>query len=103
MVYDKSAQSGYGTIMYSYQEYAVHQVVCEWINGKNVNNLVVRHRCNNKLCIRAEHLEYGTNTDNMIDLVQSGNSKAFKLNMQKAEKIRELVANLTVVRKIKEK
>ena len=39
-------------------------------DGKQVN-----HRCNNPGGVRPSHLYFGTQTDNMSDMVKAGNSK----------------------------
>lgn len=64
--------------------------------------LVVRHKCDNPLCVNPNHLETGTHQDNMTDMVirgrhvgrdQSGEANAAaKLTQANVERIRELIA-----------
>lgn len=41
-------------------------------NGPIPNGLVVRHKCDNARCVRPEHLEIGTQRDNVMDAVRRG-------------------------------
>ena len=47
----------------------VHRVVYEFFNGSipKRNNIMVRHLCDNKMCINPKHLTLGTHKDNMAD------------------------------------
>lgn len=47
-----------------------HRHVYESVNGKIPDGLVVRHTCDNILCVNPEHLLIGTPTDNMRDRQQ---------------------------------
>lgn len=44
-----------------------HRWVWEAVNGKIPKGLVVRHKCDNRLCYRLSHLELGTVADNNRD------------------------------------
>lgn len=42
--------------------------------GELPKGIVVRHKCDNKMCINVDHLEAGTHQDNMNDKVNRGRS-----------------------------
>lgn len=43
--------------------------------GKLPKHIVMRHKCDNKLCINLEHIETGSAKDNMNDFMIRGNPK----------------------------
>ena len=43
----------------------------------NITHLKIRHICNNKLCVNPEHLEIGSQQDNMRDRPEVKKYKAF--------------------------
>jgi hypothetical protein len=58
----------------------------------------VMHRCDNKKCVRPEHLRLGTQKDNLHDMYAKGRARVVdrtgesraKLSMEKARQIRRL-------------
>lgn len=57
---------GYGAFKYNKKTMLAHRVV--YILLKRLDpNLLVCHRCDNKLCVRPSHLYQGTYSDNMQD------------------------------------
>jgi len=40
--------------------------------GVDTEGLVVRHKCDNRICFRFDHLEVGTHQDNVRDMVERG-------------------------------
>jgi len=77
----KSYCKGYGF----YRTKRAHRIAYElWVNPIP-DGLVVRHKCDNGLCVNPQHLEVGTQADNMRDKVERGrqakgekHAKAFK-------------------------
>lgn len=63
---------GYGQITVKGRKYLAHRVVYEKAHGPLPAGLVVRHRCDNPRCVNPEHLEVGTQADNMADCAKRG-------------------------------
>lgn len=51
-----------------------HRVIYENTVGPIPKGLVVRHRCDNRVCVNPDHLETGTYADNSKDMVLRGRS-----------------------------
>lgn len=58
---------GYARIRYNGEQILLHRFIYEYFNKKLRKNQVVRHKCDNKLCINPSHLISGTNLDNIKD------------------------------------
>ena len=63
----------------------------------------VLHRCDNKLCVRPNHLFLGTRADNCVDMLQKGRSRCWntppKLSRADIRKIRKLLRQVVTTRK----
>lgn len=68
----------------------VHRLVHELSSGQDINGLVVRHSCDNPLCINPKHLSSGTPADNMLDRDSRDRHGASKLSHQKVREIRKM-------------
>jgi predicted XRE-type DNA-binding protein len=76
----------------------VHRVVYEFFNGKipKNRNVVVRHLCDNKMCINPKHLSLGSQQDNLNDAkrnrrIPRGEQRSnAKLTAEKVAEIKKL-------------
>lgn len=94
--------SGYGQLQYKKQRIGAHRLSYELHIAEIPAGLWVLHRCDNKLCVRPDHLFLGTHLDNVRDCVSKGRNrfpvlygrqhKNAKINYEIAQKIRELYA-----------
>ena len=72
------------------------------LDGIDMTDLVTRHKCHNRACIKPEHLEPGTLADNTQDMVDANrqakgeNASSSKITTEKALEIIELLKNTTL-------
>lgn len=64
--------SGYGCFSYERKLQGAHRVSWQLANGPIPDGLWVLHECDNRKCVRPDHLFLGTPTDNARDMVQKG-------------------------------
>jgi len=77
----------YGQILYSTKSYNAHMMSYITFNGLIPHDKVVRHTCDNKLCVNPKHLILGTQSDNILDYyIRGGKSK--KLNEEAVKVIK---------------
>lgn len=53
-----------------------HKVAFEDAYGPVPDGMIIRHRCDNKACVRWSHLTYGTYSQNAYDAVKRGQIKS---------------------------
>lgn len=70
----KPNRSGYPEARYQGRVRRVHQIVFDLCCDDLQPGQVVRHTCDNPLCINPEHLVAGTHADNVQDRVERGRS-----------------------------
>ena len=56
-------------------KWRAHRLIYTVIHGDLSNFTIVRHKCDNRRCIRPAHLVAGTNADNTSDMMQRGRHK----------------------------
>ncbi len=66
------AGCGYGNLLVSGSKVGAHRVAYALAHGGIPAGLMIRHKCHNRLCVRADHLETGTNAENMQDMMEAG-------------------------------
>jgi hypothetical protein len=69
-------RSGYGAFGVNGKKLAAHRVSYEMHFGPILDGLWVLHRCDNKHCVRPDHLFLGTHEDNMRDMASKGRAVA---------------------------
>jgi DNA invertase Pin-like site-specific DNA recombinase len=62
----------YGRTFYNGKRMLAHRASYTIFNGGIPEGLVVRHKCDNPLCVNPEHLELGTQRDNVQDMYSRG-------------------------------
>jgi hypothetical protein len=75
--------NGYGRISYNNKQVGAHRISYLIHNGSLDENLLVLHKCNNRLCVNPNHLYQGTYHDNMMDMVRSGRGTQWSKEAQK--------------------
>lgn len=65
--------NGYGQFMrVKHQMALAHRMAYELTNGPIPEGLLVLHRCDNRPCVRPDHLWLGTHSENMRDMHAKG-------------------------------
>jgi len=59
--------SGYGALKFRGQVERAHRAIWIMYNGDIPDGLLVRHKCDNRLCTNIDHLELGTIQQNIQD------------------------------------
>lgn len=62
-----STQNGYGLIIRSKRRFLAHRLSYALHKGVIPHGMVVMHKCDNKICTNPDHLELGTNSQNVSD------------------------------------
>lgn len=58
----------------------LHRKVFELYNNVGLDRLLVRHTCDNRLCLNPKHLISGSNIENVKDRVLRDRSRGLKIN-----------------------
>lgn len=76
----KPDSNGYARVMVGRKKRGIHRFSYEYHKGDIPCGMVVRHKCDNRLCINPDHLEVGTNQENSDDMVIRGREKSGENN-----------------------
>lgn len=79
-----STAGGYGQVTRATKKIPAHRMSWELHFGGIPDGLMVLHRCDNKLCVRPDHLFLGDASANMRDMVAKGKHPK-KLNSYRAK------------------
>lgn len=78
---------GYGVTSHFRQKIKAHRLSYEMRFGPIPPGLVVRHKCDNPCCVNPNHLELGTQKDNVRDAVSRGRlNPVSRLNLRPGAK-----------------
>lgn len=97
-------EGGYAIASFKGASYKVHRLsyMIHKNNGEEIpyenergERLVIRHLCNNKRCVNPKHLDIGTQTENMRDMITHG-------TRLKGEKCKNAKTSDDIVKKIKQ-
>lgn len=86
-------QNGYGQFSIDGKLYLSHRVSYRIHNADCIENLVVRHTCDNPSCVNPDHLESGSHKDNMKDMVERNRSPHCVLSLETVREIKLRLEN----------
>ena len=95
--------NGYGWVSGDY----AHRVIFETSQRKLQTGEIVRHKCDNRLCINPDHLEAGSLADNARDMVERGRSakgenhsqvKLTEVQVRKIRKLYKIIPNVKIAK-----
>ena len=88
-IYTKSKnRNGYGQFYIHGKNYETHKIAYMLLKGPIPHGKIVRHICDNPICVNPEHLILGTHYDNSIDSVKRNRQGCQKLNEEAVKVIK---------------
>ena len=72
--------ANYGALWFNNKQYRAHHVSYMIFNGEIKKGLLIRHTCDNSVCVNPKHLITGTQSDNLIDALKRGRLPNHSLN-----------------------
>ena len=93
--------TGYGQVRRAGKLWLAHRWAAHVAHGPCPEGKVVRHTCDNRLCINPKHLVYGTQGDNMVDRRDRGGIFN-KLDADDAATIKKRLADGEILRTVAE-
>src|SRR3990167_808868 len=89
---------GYPVLTANHKHYLAHRLAYEVFVGPIPKGMWVLHKCDNRACIKPDHLWLGTPKDNIDDMMRKGRSRPYfaeqnpraKLTYMQAQEIRRL-------------
>lgn len=107
------SNTGYGQVRHGGKLWLAHRLVATQTFGSIPAGQVVRHKCDVRLCINPEHLELGTQGDNLNDRkerkvyrkLDRADAEAIKVRLKAGEVMRTIaedyMVSITMIHHIK--
>lgn len=74
-IWRRFLNGGYGAVKIGHRSIRAHRYSYELHRGPIPEGAVVRHRCDRTSCVNPDHLEIGTQADNVRDAVERGRAR----------------------------
>jgi hypothetical protein len=74
-IWKRFLSEGYGVVKVGHRAIRAHRFSYERANGPIPKGAVIRHKCDRTNCVNPDHLEIGTQADNVRDAVERGRAK----------------------------
>lgn len=84
--------TGYGIMRVDSIYQLAHRVSYKLYKGEIPQGLIVRHKCDHKYCVNPEHLELGTQKDNVHDMCTRGRNTRRALTSEQVQQVKEMLA-----------
>lgn len=90
-IWNGSKSLGYGHFYIKGRSYGSHRISYLIYKGIYPGNLLVLHKCNNKLCCNPQHLVLGNDKENQEDYLKSIGGRKSKITDEKIKLIRKML------------
>ena len=84
--------NGYGRVGCNNLFYSTHRLSYELAYGPIPDGMLVCHKCDNRKCVRPNHLFLGTTQDNVDDKMRKGRHVAGKHSVLTKEKVQAIIS-----------